>query len=68
MNLAEHTVLITGATRGIGRELTRQAVDVGAHVIAVGSDAEQLAAVAAAHGSSIALLSASQHGRLRLWC
>jgi uncharacterized oxidoreductase len=53
MNLAGHTVLITGATRGIGRHLTQQAVDVGAHVVAIGRERERLAELAAAHGSSV---------------
>ncbi|GAA1543513.1 SDR family NAD(P)-dependent oxidoreductase [Dactylosporangium maewongense] len=35
MHLNDRTVLITGASRGIGRELTRQAVARGAHVVAV---------------------------------
>ncbi|HWS38165.1 MAG TPA: SDR family NAD(P)-dependent oxidoreductase [Actinoplanes sp.] len=36
MRLADHTVLITGATRGIGRALTDHLTGLGAHVVAVG--------------------------------
>ncbi len=42
MNLADHTVLITGATRGIGHELTGQLLELGAHVVALGRDTTPL--------------------------
>ncbi|MET7419722.1 SDR family NAD(P)-dependent oxidoreductase [Dactylosporangium sp. NPDC005555] len=45
MNVSDRTILITGATRGIGRELTRQAVALGARVVAVGRDRDALAAM-----------------------
>ncbi len=53
MQLEGRTVLITGATRGIGRELTRQAVGAGARVVAVGRDPGGLAALVAEHGDSV---------------
>ena len=53
MNLADRTILITGATRGIGRELTGQLLGLGAHVVAVGRDHEQLTALTDAHGDRV---------------
>ncbi|WFE47762.1 SDR family NAD(P)-dependent oxidoreductase [Verrucosispora sp. WMMD1129] len=49
MNLAGRTILVTGGARGIGRELTRQLVERGAQVVAVGRDYGQLAALEAEH-------------------
>ncbi|MFC4068864.1 SDR family oxidoreductase [Actinoplanes subglobosus] len=43
MRIQDQTVLITGATRGIGRALTEQLTGLGASVIAVGRDPELLA-------------------------
>lgn len=43
MRIQDQTVLITGATRGIGRALTEQLTALGASVIAVGRDPELLA-------------------------
>ena len=43
MEVGWTNVLLTGAARGIGRELTRQLVGQGAHIIAMGRDAKQLA-------------------------
>ncbi|MBM7773177.1 putative oxidoreductase [Actinokineospora baliensis] len=53
MEFAGRTVLVTGGARGVGRELTRQLVDLGAHVVAVGRDSAALDAVAAEHGSRV---------------
>lgn len=49
MNLDGRTALVTGAARGIGRELTRQLVAAGCHVAAVGRDARALAELEAEH-------------------
>lgn len=49
MNLAGRTALVTGAARGIGRELTRQLVAAGCQVVAVGRDARALAELEAEH-------------------
>ncbi|MFE1558413.1 SDR family oxidoreductase [Streptomyces sp. NPDC058734] len=49
MNLTGRTVLVTGGARGIGRELTRQLVGQGAHVVAVGRDPGRLESLAAEH-------------------
>jgi uncharacterized oxidoreductase len=49
MNLSDRTVLITGASRGIGRELTRQAVALGARVVAVARTVDGLTGVAGVH-------------------
>src|SRR4051812_26475184 len=48
--LTGRTVLITGAARGIGAELTRRAAARGARVALVGLEPEQLAGVAAELG------------------
>lgn len=53
MNPADSTILITGATRGIGRELTHRFAGLGAHVVAVGRDPEQLRSLTATHGDRI---------------
>jgi uncharacterized oxidoreductase len=53
MNPAGSTILVTGATRGIGRDLTRQLLALGAHVVAVGRDHEQLKCLAADHGDRV---------------
>lgn len=47
MNLPGSTILVTGATRGIGRELTRQLVGLGAEVVAAGRDRDRLDALRA---------------------
>jgi len=46
MSLADRTILITGAARGIGAELARRAAARGARVALVGLEPEQLASVA----------------------
>src|SRR5690349_25103970 len=46
MSLAGKTVLITGAARGIGAELARQAADAGARVALLGLEPDRLAALA----------------------
>ncbi|HEX4753264.1 MAG TPA: SDR family oxidoreductase [Solirubrobacterales bacterium] len=46
MNIDGRSVLVTGAARGIGRELARQAASAGARVVAVDREAEELAALA----------------------
>ncbi|WP_117211096.1 SDR family oxidoreductase [Allorhizocola rhizosphaerae] len=53
MNLANNTILVTGATRGIGRELTRQLIAHGARVVAVARDRDRLAALTHEHGDHI---------------
>ncbi|WP_274424927.1 SDR family oxidoreductase [Chelativorans sp. YIM 93263] len=47
-------VLVTGGARGIGLELSRQLVAKGASVVAVGRDAETLAALAEELGQAVA--------------
>jgi uncharacterized oxidoreductase len=49
LNLSGSTILVTGATRGIGRELTRRLVGVGAEVVAAGRDRAGLDALVADH-------------------
>ncbi|MCM2388319.1 SDR family NAD(P)-dependent oxidoreductase [Streptomyces albipurpureus] len=53
MELNGTTALVTGGARGIGRELTRQLVSFGAHVVAVGSNPKGLAELAAEHGTLV---------------
>ncbi|MFC8847971.1 MULTISPECIES: SDR family oxidoreductase [unclassified Micromonospora] len=53
MKLAGTTALVTGAARGIGREFSRQLVERGAHVVAVGRDRDNLAALTAEHGDRV---------------
>lgn len=53
MNLDERTALVTGAARGIGRELTRQLIAQGYHVAAVGRDARALAELEAEYVSQV---------------
>ncbi|MFD4672582.1 SDR family oxidoreductase [Lentzea sp. NPDC058450] len=50
MNLHDTTALVTGATRGIGRHLTRHLIAHGARVVAVGRDQDLLDELAAEHG------------------
>jgi uncharacterized oxidoreductase len=54
MNLEGRTIVITGAGRGIGRELTRQSIELGARVVAVGRDSGRLASLTAAYGDRVA--------------
>lgn len=49
MILAGRTILVTGATRGIGRELTHQLIGLGAEVVAAGRDHARLDTLAADH-------------------
>jgi uncharacterized oxidoreductase len=53
MKLTGTTVLVTGGARGIGREMTRQLVELGAHVVAVGSAPAALAALQAEYGDRV---------------
>ncbi|GAA3045777.1 SDR family oxidoreductase [Actinokineospora globicatena] len=53
MEIAGRTVLVTGGARGVGRELTRQLVDLGATVVAVGRDQARLDALVAEHGARV---------------
>lgn len=53
MDLVGKTVLITGATRGIGREFTRQFIRSGAHVVAAGRDHGRLESLAADHADRV---------------
>lgn len=53
MNLTDRTVLVTGGARGVGRELTRQLVELGAHVVAAGRDRERLESLTAEHGDQV---------------
>lgn len=56
LQLTDRTVLVTGASSGVGLAVTRMLVAEGAHVIAVARDAERLdAAVAVADGPGHAL-------------
>ncbi|MFI2209173.1 SDR family oxidoreductase [Streptomyces sp. NPDC020141] len=53
MNISGRTVLVTGATRGIGRALTRRLIADGARVVAVGRDPDGLADLTAEHGDRV---------------
>jgi uncharacterized oxidoreductase len=53
MNLADRVILVTGGTRGVGRELTRQLVACGAQVVAAGRDRDRLAALVAEHDGRV---------------
>lgn len=53
MELSGQTVLVTGAARGIGRELTRQFVGQGAHVIALGRDRGRIDQLREAHPGQV---------------
>lgn len=53
MKLSGATVLVTGATRGIGRELTGQLVSLGATVVAAGRDAAALAEMTATYREAV---------------
>jgi uncharacterized oxidoreductase len=53
MNITGRTVLVTGGARGVGRELTRQLIELGAHVVAAGRDRERLESLAAEHGDTV---------------
>ncbi|MEU5163984.1 SDR family NAD(P)-dependent oxidoreductase [Streptomyces sp. NPDC020875] len=53
MNLSGRTVLVTGATRGIGRALTHRLTGLGAHVVAVGRDPGGLAELTAAYSDRV---------------
>lgn len=46
-------ILITGGARGIGRELSEQLIDRGAHVLAVGRNEADLARLAADHPGAV---------------
>jgi NAD(P)-dependent dehydrogenase (short-subunit alcohol dehydrogenase family) len=46
--------IVTGAARGVGREIVRAFVDAGAHVVAADRDAEGLAVTCAQHGDAVA--------------
>lgn len=46
------TVLITGATSGIGQALAERMIDAGIYVIAVGRRQDRLDAFVAKHGST----------------
>jgi all-trans-retinol dehydrogenase (NAD+) len=52
-DLTESTVLITGAARGLGRQMARQAVDLNARVVAWDLDGEALEDLAADLGPSL---------------
>lgn len=53
MDLTGRTVLVTGATRGIGLELTAQLVDLGASVVATGRDPGQLQSLTDRYGDRV---------------
>ena len=46
--------IVTGAARGVGREIVRAFVDAGAHVVAADRDGEGLAETCAPHGDVVA--------------
>ena len=48
MNTASKIALVTGATRGIGRETVRQLAEAGVHVLLAGRDLDRATAAAAA--------------------
>lgn len=53
MDLRGATVLVTGATRGIGRALTHRLIAEGAHVVALARDAGRLAEMELACGGQL---------------
>ncbi|MFE0425613.1 SDR family oxidoreductase [Streptomyces sp. NPDC058953] len=53
MILTGRTVLVTGATRGIGRALTQRLTGLGAYVVAVGRDPGGLADLTAEYGDRV---------------
>lgn len=53
MDLRGRTVLVTGATRGIGAALTRRLVSEGAHVVALARDPLRLAEAAGMYGGLV---------------
>ncbi|GII96083.1 SDR family oxidoreductase [Sinosporangium siamense] len=53
MELTGATVLVTGGARGIGREMTRLLVGLGAHVVAVGRAPGPLAALRLEYGDRV---------------
>jgi len=51
MSEASRTIVLTGATRGLGRALTTELIARGHTVLGCGRDPEQIAALAAGHGA-----------------
>jgi NAD(P)-dependent dehydrogenase (short-subunit alcohol dehydrogenase family) len=52
-DMAHHTWLITGSSRGLGYELARAALEAGDSVVATARRPEQLAALVAAYGEQV---------------
>lgn len=48
--------IVTGAARGVGREIVRAFVDAGAHVVAADRDGDGLAETCAPHGERVAAI------------
>jgi NAD(P)-dependent dehydrogenase (short-subunit alcohol dehydrogenase family) len=48
--------IVTGAARGVGREIVRAFVDAGANVVAADRDGDGLASTAASHGERVAAI------------
>jgi uncharacterized oxidoreductase len=59
INFTGRTILVTGATRGIGREITRLLIQRGAkRVLAVGRDGDALKQIEQAYGERVAIKAA----------
>ncbi|MDY7577043.1 SDR family oxidoreductase [Herbaspirillum sp. RTI4] len=57
MNCQNKTVLVTGATSGIGHACVERFIAAGAHVVAVGRNPERLAELSASYGAQCTVIS-----------